>query len=301
MFFNNEQSSFTMNSMTGYGHAEGVCEGVSIRVEISSVNKKNLELYVALPRDLQSLERGVSDAVRVLFQRGKVSVYVQVKSVSANSGARWDVAQVQSTLNELKALAAQTGIAFDATPDLLLRVVQLVGQDFSMPEVEVIEGALQPLLQQALAQVAAMRATEGVALQEDIAARLRLLQDYAGVVREAAANTVINHREALLERLKQTQLEIDLADERLLRELALFADRSDITEELTRLESHFKQFFEFIESPESIGRKMDFLCQELNREVNTIGSKANNLNITRTVLDMKNEIERIREQVQNIE
>ncbi len=290
-----------MNSMTGYGRAEGVCEALSLSVEASSVNKKTLEIYVALPRDFQMLERGALEAVRTRFQRGKINVHISLKSPTAVHGKQWDSDRVQMALDELRIIAKKTNVPFEPSTDLLLRLVQMVGQEVAFPDVALIEAALGPLLASALDEMANMRKAEGTALSEDIQMRLNLLESSAQTVRKALAQTVPAYRDSLLERLKQAKLELDISDERVLKELAFFADKTDVTEELTRFQSHLKQFRDFLKSSEAVGRKMDFLCQELNREVNTIGSKANNLEITRNVLDMKNEVERIREQIQNIE
>lgn len=290
-----------MNSMTGYGRAEGLYQSLSLTVEVSSVNKKNLEIFVALPRDLQALERGVQDLVRERFQRGKFSIYIQIKPVGGSEGARWDIQSVRSAIEELRNLAEQTGTPFDLSADALVRLVQMVGNDVNFPATEDLEQALKPILEQALNELSQMRAKEGEAMQADLLNRADVLAGYVSTVQKLAQNTVPNYREALLERLKQAKLELDLCDDRVLREIALFADRSDTSEEMTRLNSHLEQLRTFCNSTEPIGRKMDFLCQELNREVNTIGSKANHLEITRHVLEMKNEVERIREQVQNIE
>jgi uncharacterized protein (TIGR00255 family) len=160
-------------------------------------------------------------------------------------------------------------------------------------------------LDQAVAAFVAMRAKEGGALEKDLLARNEVLLDLVFAIRKQAQGTVEAYRDALLQRLKQLNLALDLSDERLLKELALFADRADITEEMTRLESHLAQFKSTVvvarSSEEPVGRKLEFLIQEINREFNTIGSKANNIEITRSVLDAKNEVERLREQVQNVE
>ena len=146
-----------------------------------------------------------------------------------------------------------------------------------------------------------MREKEGAALQADLTLRITELDSIRAGIAGHAEGTTGNYRDALLERLGQLGLELDTSDERVLKEVALFADRCDISEEITRLSSHFEQFNELLSSQEAVGRKMDFLCQEIHREFNTIGSKANHIEITRAVIDGKNELERVREQVQNIE
>lgn len=287
--------------MTGYGRAEGTAGKYALSVEITSVNKKHLDIQVSLPRDLQMLERDVSEVVRSHFQRGTLKVCVQLRPAGESPSDLWDASRVQAAVEALSELGDRVSIPFRADSELLLRIAQMVGQEGTLPDADAVRAALKPLLAQALDELAGMRSVEGDALREDLLSRVAVLEAAAARVRTAAESTVPRYREALLERLRQAKLELDLSDDRVLRELALFADRADITEELTRLESHCAQFREFARSGEPIGRKMDFLCQELHREVNTIGSKANNLDVTREVLDMKNEVERIREQVQNVE
>jgi uncharacterized protein (TIGR00255 family) len=170
-----------------------------------------------------------------------------------------------------------------------------------LPDWRELETTLKTAFDAALNDLNSMRGREGEALAKDLLARLEELELLRKATAEHAKETVALHREALLQRLKQLDLQFDLEDERLLKELALFADRSDISEELTRLDAHFQQFREFIESNNPSGRKMDFLCQEIHREFNTTGSKSSQIEITRTVIESKNALERIREQVQNVE
>jgi len=183
----------------------------------------------------------------------------------------------------------------------LLAIIKALDSSEELPEWPEVMPVVAQALKAALSAFNEMRATEGAALEADIRARLDAIALWCARIQQDSQGTVARYRELLLERLQKAGLELDLSDERVLKELALFADRCDITEELTRLESHLAQFAQTLSRPEPVGRKLDFICQELNRETNTIGSKANNLDVTRHVIEIKNELERIREQVQNIE
>jgi len=291
-----------MKSMTGYGRATAADEQLEIAVEVTTINKKALEIYCSLPREWQALERELNETVRAHVQRGKVNVALQVKDIRTAGGLSFDAEAVKGTLAGLRRLAIEEQVAFEPTADTLLRLVSMLDTGGLLPEWESCLPLVQKTTQEALGGLVAMRETEGANLLADLCDRLEKMRQWSQTIATLCANTVPNYREALMQRLKQTELEIDLSDERILKEIALFADRVDISEELTRLQSHLEQFLEIMEKEAgAIGRKLDFLCQEIHREINTVGSKANNLEVTRIVIDCKNELERIREQVQNIE
>ena len=205
------------------------------------------------------------------------------------------------SLNNLKAFAEAQG--FDFTPDssLILDLARSVKDRSSLPDWKELKDALQEAFRVALADINAMRMQEGAAMARDLKKRIAQLEVFRLQIEKNASSSTHRYRNALLERLKQLELELDVSDERVLKELAIYADRSDISEETTRLSSHFEQFLGFLSANEATGRKMDFLCQEIHREFNTIGSKSNDIEITRLVIEGKNTLERIREQVQNIE
>lgn len=290
-----------MQSMTGFGRGEARNESVEITVEVSSVNRKSLEVGVSLPREWQSLERDVNEAVRGVALRGKVSVYVQVRKVGHGAGLDWDDEKVLATVRRLESFAHEHGMTIAPDGDLLLRVINSLDTGSTLPEAEVAQPLVMGALKQALEGFAAMRASEGEALKKDLLERLAFLEGQVVKMRETVADVVPTYREQLFARLQKAGLELELDDERVLKEIALFADRADIAEELTRLSSHLEQFKSTLDEDGAIGRKMDFLCQEIHREINTSGSKANQLELTRLVIDCKNELERIREQAQNVE
>lgn len=298
-----------MKSMTGYGRGEAQGGSYDVAVEISSVNRKALDVSVAIPKEWAMLERQVSERVRTALARGAVRVLVQISTRSDAATLSVDDLAVHKTLDHLTELARARGMrSAQMGYDTLLRVVQMHRDDGSSSarrSEEVVSPLVQGALEQAIVSFISMREREGAALAEDLLTRNEHLLDIVACIKVAAKETVPNYRDLLLQRLKQLGLELDLSDERLLKELAFFADRADNAEEITRLESHLEQFRTTIEQArakeEPVGRKLEFLIQEINREFNTIGSKANNIEITRQVLDAKNEVERQREQVQNLE
>tara|TARA_B100000886_G_scaffold234755_1_gene164186 strand:+ start:237 stop:1118 length:882 start_codon:yes stop_codon:yes gene_type:complete len=293
-----------MLSMTGFGrgYAEAAGAGVRIQVEIHSVNRKTLDIQISAPREWSGYEAICNEWINNAFQRGRVNVQIKVESAqdSGDSLAMNTDAMAES-LNNLKAFAEAQG--FDFTPDssLILDLARLVKDRSSLPDWKELKDALNEAFRLALADINAMRMQEGVALAKDLKERISELEVLRLQIEKNASGSTHRYRNALLERLKQLELELDVSDERVLKELAIYADRSDISEETTRLSSHFEQFLGFLSADKATGRKMDFLCQEIHREFNTTGSKSNDIEITRLVIEAKNALERIREQVQNIE
>lgn len=291
-----------MNSMTGFGRGQTCPDGLDISVEISTVNRKNLDISVSLPKDWQELERPLAARARELLYRGKVAIAVRINAFNQEHELNWDDDAVEHSLKKLGDLSYRHSGGFKIHPLLLWNVAHYHRKIPELPAAEQIQPIVATAFEAAMAEVRAMREEEGRALAEDLAARVATLRDLVGKIEEHARDSVPRYRELLLQRLKQAGLEIDLEDDRVLKEIALFADRCDISEELTRLASHLGQFSQTMESTEPlIGRKLEFILQEIHRECNTIGSKANNIEVSRNVIDCKAEIERIREQVQNVE
>lgn len=286
--------------MTGYGRAVASGDEEQVVVEVSSVNRKNLDVSVSLPKDWQRLEPEVAALVKQRVQRGRVNV--AISSEAAGGGENFfSAAAVETAMRELEELSRKQKISFKPDAQLLFNVAAFTRTKPALSEVEAVAGLLLQAVEEALGEMVEMRAKEGQALQRDLAERIEQLETALGRIREASVGVVPDYRETLLKRLRQSGLEFSLEDDRVLKEIALFADRADISEELTRLGSHFHQFGEFLEAREPVGRKFEFLLQEIGREFNTIGSKANDSTISRLVIDAKNELERIREQVQNVE
>ncbi|PAW68565.1 MAG: YicC family protein [Opitutia bacterium Tous-C1TDCM] len=290
-----------MKSMTGYGRATAALEGFSLTIQVSSVNRKTLDLTMKLPEAWESLEPAVGEAVRKFASRGKVHVDIEVTGESGASEATWDEASAAAALERLRVFAQRQGVAFHPTPELLWQVANSQRRASVFPAAEVAQATVAETLTTALRGFAAMRAREGEALLVDFINRSETLHRQVEIVAARAPQVPANYREQLLKRLREAGLELDVNDERVLREIALFADRCDVTEEITRLRSHFEQFAALLKAEGEIGRKAEFLLQEIGREVNTIGSKANDVTIARAVIELKNELERVREQMANVE
>jgi len=291
-----------MKSMTGYGRASAPLGKHTLTVQVSSVNRKTLDLTVKLPREWETLEPIVGELVRQNAVRGKIHVAVEISGAADGSGEiDWDEAAAAVSFKRLAAFASTRGVAFTPTPELLLTLLNSQRKGSTLTEAEVAEPVLKAALAEALTGFSAMRAKEGAALLTDFLARLDTLARHVTVVATRAPLVVPAYRETLHKRLREAGLELDLNDERVLKEIALFADRCDITEELTRLRSHFDQFTALLKSGGEIGRKSEFILQEIGREIHTIGSKANDLEISKNVIELKNELERIREQIANVE
>lgn len=290
-----------IRSMTGYGRAVAEGEGVQVVVEIASVNRKNLDLALSLPKEWQRLEPDVGEAVRRRVQRGRINIAVTGEAPGGGEAALFNAVEVERSLRELQELSERHGIPFEPDLNFLFNVASSTRSRPAVAEAGQVAPTLREALEQALDEMVAMRASEGNALGQDLAERGGRLATALGRIRETVTGVVPDYREALLKRLRQSGLEFALDDERVLKEIAIFADRCDISEELTRLESHLAQFQDFLEAPDPVGRKLEFLLQEIGREFNTIGSKAGDSAISRLVIECKNELERIREQVLNVE
>ena len=288
-----------MNSMTGFGRGSAQLGAHAITVQVNSVNRRGLDLSVSLPDAWETLEGAVAEAVRKVVTRGKVHVVVEVDGGRMES--EWDDSAVSETLHRLKQLAAASGVPFQPTAELLWQIACARGGETQLGAPEEIWPAIEEALSAALRGLGAMRAREGEALLIDFLGRLEKLHTHVEAISVRAPQVTVNYREALLQRLRTAGLELDLNDERVLKEVALFADRIDITEEITRLRSHFVQLRELLRSDGEVGRKAEFILQEIGREIHTIGSKANDLTISQRVIECKNEIERVREQIANVE
>lgn len=292
-----------LRSMTGYGRGEAVAKGIRVEVELNSVNRKQLEVRLNLPRSLSALESRMVEMIQGFVSRGQVSggVTVRVSETLRQKSLRVDQALAGSYLSELRKTAKALKLADDLSASLLLEMPEVVAYHGADQDADYVWPVLQKALKAALEQLVAMRTCEGAALVSDLRKRVGTLARYLAVVKAEAPQVTRRYREAMVKRLELAGLKVDTKDPLVVKELAVFADRSDITEEITRLDSHLKQALGLFTSKEPVGRTLDFLAQEMFREINTIGSKANEVRITRQVIEFKTELERIREQVQNIE
>ena len=290
-----------MKSMTGYGRGIATLGTYTLTVQVSSVNRKTLDLAIKLPEEWESLEAAVGEQVRKVASRGRVSVVIELTGENGTSELVWDEGEIGAVLDRLSDLADARGVSFQPTADLLWSIANSRRKNAELPSAEEAAPVVKAALAEALRGFGAMRAREGEALLIDFITRLNTLRNQVETVGARAPHVTAGYREQLLARLRQAGLDLDVNDERVLKEIALFADRCDVTEELTRLKSHFEQFAALLKSDGEIGRKSEFILQEIGREVNTIGSKANDLTISRAVIELKNELERVREQMANVE
>jgi uncharacterized protein YicC (UPF0701 family) len=289
-----------MKSMTGYGLAQGEVAGVGFSVQVNAVNRKGLEVKVVLPSAWLELEPVVVEAVKKVVIRGTIQVRVELAAIGAGGGD-FDEAAAGVWLDRVGAFAVKRGVSFTPSPEALVQAALQFRSRQEAPALELARSVVVTAMDQALAAFSAMRATEGAALLTDFEARLGLIAEHIEAVAARAPGVVTAAREALLKRLRESGLALDAGDERVLKEVALFADRCDIAEELTRFRSHHAQLKKLLASEGEIGRKAEFILQEMGREVNTTGAKANDYEIARRVIELKNELERIKEQLANVE
>ncbi len=289
-------------SMTGFGRSEYTSPARVITVEIKSVNHRYSEILIRMPRQYSLLEEQIKRNILKQVFRGRVEVYIKVENTQISP----DRVQVDKELavayyRAMKELAMATGLAIDAgITDLsgLPGVMSLQEKDENLEE---IMAEFAPAVSEALAAMLEMREIEGKKLALDLRERLSLLMMYRDRIEIKSPEVTASYQEKLRNRLRDMMENEQIDETRFTMEIALFADRSNIDEELVRLKSHFDQFINILQEKGAFGRKLDFLIQEINREVNTIGSKANDLEITKIIVEMKSELEKVREQVQNIE
>lgn len=291
-----------MNSMTGFGAATAPLGNTAVRVEIGGVNRKQAEIAVALPRAWAELETSLRETVAAAVSRGRVNVSI---SLARAAGAPAPLTVNREKLSAFKKCMNELidSLDVDTVPTLeaLVRLGIIGEQTESDIPAEDAAPAVNAALQQALQAFLTLRAQEGENMKRDLLARIQTLRGYREKLAERAAGVPARYRENLMKRLEECGLPLPLEDERLVKEIALFADRCDVTEEMTRLSSHLDQFEKICERNEPVGRTLDFLCQEIFRELNTTGSKANDAALAQLVVDAKTELEKVREQVQNIE
>lgn len=291
-----------IKSMTGFGEGTASVGGIRVTAEISSVNRKQLDVNISLPRNLITLDARMQSQVRAIFSRGRVSGIVRVEAADGSAGCvKVDGKLAAQYVEGIRKVAKKLGLADDLSAETLARLPGLVSIEQENLDASHVADVLDQALAKALRGLEKMRIAEGKALDKDLRNRAALLEGMMKAIQKLASTGVASYREKLFQRLEEAGLADLASDERIVKEIALFADRCDVSEELTRLASHLDQVRKLRRSVEPIGRTLDFLCQELFREINTVGSKANEVEITRLVVEFKTELERIREQVQNIE
>ena len=288
--------------MTGYGRARATRNLRDITVEVRSVNNRYLDCTVKMPRMYAFAEDAVKARVQKAVSRGKVDVFISVDASAADvAKVNVNTALAAQYAEALKALAAVCGAEERVTPEQLARFPDVLTVTKADEDLETVSADLCAVLDEALASYNAMRAVEGEKLAEDIGGRLSTIEGMTAQVEERSPETVREYREKLTAKMREVLQSTTIDEQRILQEAAIYADKIAVDEETVRLRSHVSQLRGMLASDQPMGRKMDFLIQELNRESNTIGSKCSNLDIARIVVDLKGEVEKIREQVQNIE
>ena len=291
-----------IKSMTGYGRACELIDGMNITVELKSVNSRYLEFSSRVYKNYSFLEDKLKTYVRQLISRGKVECNVQIDALETDDV----VVQLNESLASgyiaaINTLCEKFGLENDYKVSNLARHGDIFAIRKAPADEDKIWEAVMKVLDEATKSFIAMREIEGAKLKEDILSRADTIISYVEKVEQRSPETVKEYNEKLLGRMKDLLGDANVDEQRLLTEAAIFADKVAVAEETVRLRSHIEQLHSFMELDEPIGRKLDFLVQEINREANTIGSKANDIEIARTVIDIKAEVEKIREQIQNIE
>ena len=290
-----------MRSMTGYGRGQSGTNGTQYSVELNSVNRKQSDVAVTLPRDLAELEPRVRDLINSEVSRGRLNVVVACHACATTQKVALDTALARTYFTAMRELQAELGAAGEVNIETVLRapgVVRIPEEQISPEEAwPHIEAALK----EALRSLVSMRELEGKHLAKDLIHRLKTVRETLRKIRKLHPEVLKRFRQSLQERIAKVGLELPLDDERIVKEVIFFADKSDISEELTRLESHFTQFAHHLRKSEPVGRTLEFMTQEIARELNTLGSKANDVEISQHVVTCKAEMEKIREQIQNIE
>ena len=294
----------SLMSMTGRGTGSAGGRLARVEAELSSVNRKQLDVDVGLPRFLAAYESRVLETVQGRLSRGRITGEIRVTWAEAAqaAGAKVDLGLARAAVGALRAAAKKLDLPDDLKASALLALPGLVAFEHGERDLEALWPTVRQALEAALAKLQAMRKKEGAALGRDLRMRLGILRKLAREIAARAPGVAETYRANLLKRIAVALPGSDLAaDDRLLKEVALFADKADVTEELVRLDSHFRQAEDALKAGGVVGRALDFLVQEMGREINTIGSKANDAEIARRVVAAKAELERFREQVQNVE
>ena len=291
-----------VKSMTGYGRAVETVNGREFTVELRSVNNRYLDCTVKLPRMLSFAEDAVKQAVKATISRGKVDVYITVHAEGASDvKVTLNQPMVEGYLAAMKQMVADYGVQDDISVSLLSRMPDVFSVEKPEVDEEQLKADLMSVVAKALANYDAMRAAEGKALEADLRSRGNTILELVAQVEAGNGQTVVDYRTRLYNKLKEVLANTAIDENRILTEAAIFADKVAVDEETVRLRSHLEQMNNMLTAGGAIGRKLDFLLQEMNREANTTGSKCSDVKLARIVVDIKAELEKIREQTQNIE
>ena len=291
-----------VKSMTGYGRAVETVNGREFTVELRSVNNRYLDCTVKLPRMLSFAEDAVKQAVKATISRGKVDVYISVHAEGASDvKVTLNAPMVEGYLAAMKQMVADYSVHDDISVSLISRMPEVFSIEKPEVDEEQLKADLMSVVRKALENYDAMRAAEGRALEADLRSRGNTILELVAQVEAGNGQTVIDYRTRLENKLKEVLANTAIDESRILTEAAIFADKVAVDEETVRLRSHLEQMNNMLTTGGAIGRKLDFLLQEMNREANTTGSKCSDVRLARIVVDIKAELEKIREQTQNIE
>ncbi len=292
-----------LKSMTGFGRGTGSFGGLDFTIDIKSVNHRFFDFSSRIYKEFSFLETPIKNRIAESVARGKVDVYFHTEKSQTGAAldAKVDFNLVRAYLQAADAVSSECGIQNDLTVSGVLRMPDVLTVD--LPEVsdEEVKTAVMNGLEEALTSFLEMRTVEGAKLKADLSANLDFIANAVAEVEKLAPASVDAYRARLEEKIRETLADRSFDESRLMTEVALFADKVAVDEETVRLRSHLAQFRDLLEQEGSVGKKLDFLVQEMNREINTIGSKCNSIEITRIVVDVKSCIEKIREQIQNVE
>jgi uncharacterized protein (TIGR00255 family) len=292
-----------IKSMTGFGRGESTDGVHNFNLEIKTVNHRYNDIIVKMPKHLSYLEEKIKKIIKNRINRGRVEVYINLEYISESEiDVKVDIPLAKAYKAGLDTIIEELNINENIRLSHLLSISEIIKTERKELDEDITWNCLNNALDTALDSVIKMRTDEGIALKADMEVQLMKIENMINKIEKRSPLVVLEYREKLKERIKELlDVDCNVDEERINYEVVFFADKSDINEEVVRLKSHIKQFLQTLEAKEPVGRKLDFLIQEMNREINTIGSKANDLIISNNVVDIKSELEKIREQVQNVE
>ncbi len=290
-----------IQSMTGYGWAVSSGDMRQVTAELKAVNHRYCEVQIKLPKRYGKIEEKLRQYLAEKLDRGKIDLYIKVEAVGENSARlRVDKDLAARYHNAALEIAEEVGVPLNLSAFEMISLPGVISADDDTEDMEAAWNLIGPVVDEALCQLVNARETEGRRLAGDFHGRLTLMEAYRLKLLDYASSVVENYRKRLQARISELLGQQAVDESRLAQEAAMIADRAGVDEELVRLSSHFIQFRELLDADEPVGRKLDFICQEINREINTIGSKANDIQMTKIVVELKSELEKLREQTQNI-
>ncbi len=290
-----------IKSMTGFGRGEASQDNITFSVDIKTVNHRYSDIAVRMPRIVSALEEKVREYISTKLNRGKIDVYINYDSFGQDTKVKLDINLAAAYVEALQTLKSQFGVKDDITLSLLTRFSDVLKLDTEEKDLDFLWGILKNALEQAVDGLLEMRSREGERLRTDMMNKLDSIKATVDEISAKSATLVDEYKNKLYEKIKELAKDIQLDENRLLTEVAIFADKATIDEEIVRLGSHIQEFKKTLSMQVPIGKKLDFIVQEMNREINTIGSKCSDLSVVNSVIEVKSVIEKIREQVQNIE